>query len=65
MLKAFHELWEVFREACLETPRGMFAPFKAFWKTAVHNPVLDHRHLKLRHVWPHKKSEKFADHCVN
>ena len=34
------ELWRVFWEACKETPRGMFAPFLAFWQTAIHNPVL-------------------------
>jgi hypothetical protein len=35
------ELWQVFWAACLETPRGMAAPFVAFWHTAIHNPVLE------------------------
>lgn len=65
MPKAAHELWTVFWEACKETPRGMYAPFAAFWKAAVHNQVLDHRRLKLRHTKLHKKGEDFADHCTN
>lgn len=35
------ELWSVFVNACKETPRGMIAPFSAFWKAATHNPVLE------------------------
>lgn len=34
------DLWIVFWNACKETPRGMFAPFLAFWECAVNNPVL-------------------------
>lgn len=35
------DLMKVFWDACKETPKGMLAPFKAFWKVATHNPVLD------------------------
>lgn len=35
------ELWLVFWSACKETPKGMFMPFVAFWKTATHNPILE------------------------
>lgn len=38
------ELWTTFWEACKETPRGMAAPFVAFWNAAIHNPVLERSH---------------------
>lgn len=40
MRTVMKELWEVFLGACEETPTGMFAPFRAFWRVATHNPVL-------------------------
>lgn len=40
MRPVFKELWRVFWDACKETPKGMFAPFVAFWHTATHNPIL-------------------------
>jgi hypothetical protein len=41
MKNTLSELWNVFVDACKETPRGMAAPFIAFWKAATHNPVLE------------------------
>jgi hypothetical protein len=41
MRKALKELCVVFWSACKETPKGMFMPFVAFWRTATHNPVLE------------------------
>lgn len=43
MRPVIKELWKVFWMACRETPRGMIAPFLAFWRTATRNPVLDGR----------------------
>jgi len=37
------ELWQVFWNSCKETPRGMAAPFVAFWRTAIKNPVLERK----------------------
>lgn len=67
MNKAFRDIGSVFWEACKETPRGMYAPFKAFIKTAVHNPVLEHRRVKIK-LHPakrQKRGDKLADHCSN
>lgn len=49
MSNLFRELLRVFWKACKETPRGMFAPFRAFWKVAIHNPVLDHETSNHHH----------------
>lgn len=40
MKPLLRESLQVFWEACKETPKGMFAPFSAFWSAVVHNPVL-------------------------
>ena len=37
------EMWSIFIDACKETPRGMIAPFAAFWQSVIHNPVLEAR----------------------
>jgi len=42
-MRTVQELWAAFWDACVETPRGMFAPFAAFWRTVMHNPVLNHK----------------------
>ena len=39
--QVFDDLWNVFWQACKETPRGMLLPFRAFWQVATHNPVLE------------------------
>lgn len=41
MKQVFDDLWNVFWQACKETPRGMLLPSKAFWQVATHNPVLE------------------------
>jgi len=47
------DLWTVFWSAVKETPKGMYAPFEAFFRTLSHNPVLcrsEHRHEKSGHA---------------
>jgi hypothetical protein len=41
------ELWQVFWDACKETPRGMSVPFVAFWRTAIKNPVLERKNTDV------------------
>ena len=43
MRELARDLWQGFGGACKETPAGVFVPFAAFWRAALHNPVLERR----------------------
>lgn len=43
MRELARDLLQAFWGACKERPAGMFAPFAAFWRAALHNPVLERR----------------------
>ena len=43
MKKSKSNLWEVFWNACKETPAGMIYPIGAFFGALVHNPVTSRR----------------------
>ena len=47
-MKTLNDLWTVFWNAFKETPKGMFVPFAAFFKTALRNPVLYRGHHGTR-----------------
>ena len=46
MLKCIVDLWHVFLDACMETPKGMMEPFIAFWRALLHNPMLHKSNLE-------------------